>query len=938
MKKNLQYLVCIISITCYQIAYAGSVAGDKAALQKIYTSLNGPQWKNKRDWNSTKPLDEWYGINTDANGRVTEILLYSNDLQGVIPPEIKDLDKLVMLNFDNNHKISGNIPRELGQLSNLVRIGLNGNQLTGSIPKEIGLLTNLQYLYLYTNELTGSIPVELANLTNLIDLMLHENSLTGSIPKQLGTLTSLRQLMLYSNELTGSIPAELGNLLSLTRLRMHDNQLSGTVPAKIASISGTKYIRQNLFLFEDLKFISSMGFSIQPQNSMYDSSYTIVGRQGDPLILTTSASDPNNQYQWYKNNMPISGATSSTYLIPSYSSTDTGYYQVEVKNSRFSGMTIMGDTIFVNECDDRCTLMKLFEATNDTGNTGYTWKDYTNWGTNQPLDKWFGIKTDANGRVIEINLRDNGLKGILIPEISNLDELRFLYLGANYLGDTLPSSLGKLKKLEQLWLGRNNFYGNVPKELGQMSALEQCFIAENDLTGSIPKELGNLNQLDVLNLSDNQLSGNIPNELMNATSLEILQLNSNNLSGSIPSNIGNLTNLSRLYLQDNSLSGSLPSSIGQLSFLQYFIASHNELSGIIPNSISDLVSLKELNLSFNQFTGQFPDSLQKMSALRNLILHQNQISELPESLTKISLNILNVSANRLQFEMMDDISAFQFSYIAQDTLYKGNTVQYGNKWRTDTLHISESPLSSKNKYQWFKDGSPIAGATDSIFIIDTVLLNREGKYYAEITNTEMPGLMLIRDTINYFVDPVTLPIELEEFTVMDRFGRAHLYWSTFSEINTDYFSIRRSSNGINWQEIGSLNGCGTCSYRNQYRFIDQSPLTGISYYSLIQYDQNGQFEFIGPVAFNNSKNHNSKEIIVFPTITDGQINVIFNEHCEGNSKLQLVAFDGKVVQEWSLQCANSKVLQLNNAVQSGTYVLNIRNDQFMDSYQIVVKK
>jgi Leucine-rich repeat (LRR) protein len=62
---------------------------------------------------------------------------------------------------------------------------LNGNQLTGSIPPEIGNLTNLTRLISDYNQLTGSIPPEIGNLTNLNYLRLNDNQLSGIIPDEI---------------------------------------------------------------------------------------------------------------------------------------------------------------------------------------------------------------------------------------------------------------------------------------------------------------------------------------------------------------------------------------------------------------------------------------------------------------------------------------------------------------------------------------------------------------------------------------------------------------------------------------------------------------------------------------------------------------------------------------------------------------------------------
>ena len=86
-------------------------------------------------------------------------------------------------------------------------INLSNSGLTGEIPLEIGNLTNLTYLNLSSNELTGEIPPEIGNLTNLTYLDLSSNQLTGSIPLEIGNLTNLTMLWLSNNQLTGSIPS-----------------------------------------------------------------------------------------------------------------------------------------------------------------------------------------------------------------------------------------------------------------------------------------------------------------------------------------------------------------------------------------------------------------------------------------------------------------------------------------------------------------------------------------------------------------------------------------------------------------------------------------------------------------------------------------------------------------------------------------------------------
>ena len=104
------------------------------------------------NWLSDAPLGEWYGVATDDAGRVTVLWPTANDLSGEIPAELGSLSNLEWL-FLADNKLSGEIPAELGSLSNLTQLSLNGNDLSGEIPAELGSLSNLTYLILFEQRL-----------------------------------------------------------------------------------------------------------------------------------------------------------------------------------------------------------------------------------------------------------------------------------------------------------------------------------------------------------------------------------------------------------------------------------------------------------------------------------------------------------------------------------------------------------------------------------------------------------------------------------------------------------------------------------------------------------------------------------------------------------------------------------------------------------------
>ena len=210
---------------------------DRAALIALYDATGGANWTNRTNWRSNAPIGQWHGVTTDDGGRVTQLLLRENNLNGPIPAAVGNLTGLVRLDFQGN-QLSGSIPGSLGNLSNLEQLRLYDNQLSGSVPTWLGNLSNLQWLNLRTNGFTGGIPAELGRLSNLTYLNLGANDLTGTIPSDLGNLSNLQWLILHTNGFTDGIPAELGRLSNLTYLNLGANDLTGTIPAELSSLRG----------------------------------------------------------------------------------------------------------------------------------------------------------------------------------------------------------------------------------------------------------------------------------------------------------------------------------------------------------------------------------------------------------------------------------------------------------------------------------------------------------------------------------------------------------------------------------------------------------------------------------------------------------------------------------------------------------------------------
>ena len=642
--------------------------------------------------------------------------LDTNELDGRIPAALGNLRNLTDLflgggpqGFGGND-LTGPIPPELANLSKLTRLWLGSNDLSGPIPKELGNLASLTELSLGGNALTGQIPPELGDLANLGVIALWGNLLTGPIPPELGRLASLTELSLGSNDLSGPIPPELGDLANLTVMYLWGNNLSGPVPSSFLQLS---QLRVFSFLYTQLCTPGTMAFVEWLRNKQLDRGPANCNAL-DVAVLTslheaTGAAAWADNGGWLENQALENWYGVTADSLGRVTTLDltrnglTGQLPSQLGDlSRMRGLRIGGNPLtgrlplslarlplhelhyedtqlcapaeadfqtWVNavashqgtgvECtpvSDRDVLETFYRATN-----GQDWIDSENWLTDAPLNEWYGVETDASGRVTGLQLagqRDwgsgswirHGLKGGIPPELTHLTQLTELDLSANELTGLLPPELGGLESLKSLDLNENDLTGSLPPELGGLASLESLDLSGNSFSGPIPSELASLESLRSLDLDFNRLTGPIPSELANLESMTLLSLGSNyGLTGPIPTELGSLASLEVLDLSGNGFSGPIPPELGALPSLEHLILAGNFLTGPLPPELGGLASLESLSLFNNRFSGPIPPELGGLASLRTLYLFDNGFSgPIPPELGNLgSLSTLLLHSNDL---------------------------------------------------------------------------------------------------------------------------------------------------------------------------------------------------------------------------------------------------------------------------------------------------
>ena len=105
------------------------LSGDRAVLVELYDAMDGNNWTNNANWLSDEPMRTWHGVIIDANGGVNGLVLGRNQLTGEIPTELGSLSNLQRLYLKDNSGLSGPLPGSFTGLTSLTYLDLSGTGL-----------------------------------------------------------------------------------------------------------------------------------------------------------------------------------------------------------------------------------------------------------------------------------------------------------------------------------------------------------------------------------------------------------------------------------------------------------------------------------------------------------------------------------------------------------------------------------------------------------------------------------------------------------------------------------------------------------------------------------------------------------------------------------------------------------------------------------------
>ncbi len=186
---------------------------------------------------------------------------------------------------------------------------------------------------------------------------------------------------------------------------------------------------------------------------------------------------------------------------------------------------------------------------------------------------------------------------------------------------------------------------------------------------------------------------------------------------------------------------------------------------------------------------------------------------------------------------------------------------------------------------------------------------------------------------------IALPVELVSFSAVQNSGKIDLLWATASEKNSKYFTVEKSSDGINFETLSVTDGAGNSNSSTQYSATDFSPYAGLSYYRLKQTDYNGDIAYSSVIT---SKYIASTGISVYPSPANSGESFYLTMPSETSNKILVVVRDIQGREFYSkiiLDAADHQLVAVSPepALASGIYIVVASSDNNIYSQKIIVR-
>ena len=180
-----------------------------------------------------------------------------------------------------------------------------------------------------------------------------------------------------------------------------------------------------------------------------------------------------------------------------------------------------------------------------------------------------------------------------------------------------------------------------------------------------------------------------------------------------------------------------------------------------------------------------------------------------------------------------------------------------------------------------------------------------------------------------FIPPSTLPVQLISFTGVEKNGKVELHWQVEAEDNLAFYTIQRSRDGENFEDIGMV----TASSLRQYDFTDGNPFTGRSYYRLVMKDKDGSEKISNIVVVEIDFVTRYK---VMPNPFRDQLQITIDRPSGSLISVSVIDISGKTIMQRSGISPVSSTIQLElPGLKPGMYILKIVDGERVQAFKVI---
>ncbi len=177
---------------------------------------------------------------------------------------------------------------------------------------------------------------------------------------------------------------------------------------------------------------------------------------------------------------------------------------------------------------------------------------------------------------------------------------------------------------------------------------------------------------------------------------------------------------------------------------------------------------------------------------------------------------------------------------------------------------------------------------------------------------------------------ITLAVSQTDFSGRVAGTDVLLTWDTKTEQGNDHFNVERSTDGVQFNTIGTVHGAGNSNTPESYSFTDDSPNPGTNFYRLQQVDKDGVavYSSVVTVGIASAATAVNTTMSIYPNPVTDQFTVQLNGNENETSMLAIIDLSGKTVFAMQAAPVNSQIhVVLTQKLVPGIYFLRLSNQQ-----------